>query len=384
MAPSSLRHGKNVFILGAGASVHTQAPLMTNFIPRARALFAESNGERRFDDVFRVIDELRASSYYTSVNLDNIEDVFSIVHLAREAGLQGYAQVYDSLVCLIAETVERCCLLSTSGGVFGASAVYDLFVQTLKKVVGLSEERRPCSVTDSDAIITFNYDFMLDYAMRCNHLLPDYGVGEVQDERYVAEKWPLLKLHGSVNWGVHPGCPGTAPLSIAVWPPRDNSPGQLLEAPGPHQQLALLISSAPDHLRRMPCPSCDERGVLRPVIVPPTWAKSPSESRVGPVWRRAVEVLSEATQVFIIGYSLPATDTVFSYLMALGLQHNRGLRRVVVANPDEETKARYEEVFSRDLARRDSLAFWPVSFHDFIWRIRDETEKELHYADATS
>ncbi len=71
--------GKTIYVLGAGASQHTGAPLLRDFLVTARILREEKSELRyrgSFDRVFEWIDTLRGSSYYVEFDLDNLEHVF--------------------------------------------------------------------------------------------------------------------------------------------------------------------------------------------------------------------------------------------------------------------------------------------------------------------
>src|SRR5206468_2264128 len=85
------------------------------------------------------------------------------------------------------------------------------------------------------------------------------------------------------------------------------------------------------------------------------------------VWRKAVEAVKVASQIVVIGYSLPPTDTFFQYLLTLGLGDNPNLHRVVIVNPDhlKEFKERYRRVFSRSLDDRGRLKFLAMTFTQF-------------------
>ena len=71
-----------------------------------------------------------------------------------------------------------------------------------------------------------------------------------------------------------------------------------------------------------------------PVIVPPSWNKADYHAALSDVWASAAKHLSEAEQIFVIGYSLPETDSFFRHLYALGSVGNTPLRRIEVFNPD--------------------------------------------------
>jgi hypothetical protein len=79
-----------------------------------------------------------------------------------------------------------------------------------------------------------------------------------------------------------------------------------------------------------------------PVIVPPTWSKAEHHARIEQVWREAARELSEARNIYVIGYSLPATDQFFRYLYAVGSIGDGRLRRFWVFDPEKEVHARFE------------------------------------------
>jgi hypothetical protein len=113
-------------------------------------------------------------------------------------------------------------------------------------------------------------------------------------------------------------------------------------------------------LRNTKCNKCDKEGVLTPFIIPPTWSKTVEGTPLPSVWAAAVDAISKAFQIVVVGYSMPSTDTFFQYLMTLGLQGNPNLHRVVVVNRDgsDELRRRYERCFQEASARD---AVWCLS-----------------------
>ena len=80
---------KTVFILGAGASADTGAPLMYNFLDKAEELFHQGKVRAISDDlhehfnkVFNALHLLQPVYAKSTLNLDNIEDVFSAFETA--------------------------------------------------------------------------------------------------------------------------------------------------------------------------------------------------------------------------------------------------------------------------------------------------------------
>jgi hypothetical protein len=78
--------------------------------------------------------------------------------------------------------------------------------------------------------------------------------------------------------------------------------------------------------------------------------------------------VGEAHQIVLIGYSLPASDTFFQYLLGLGLQGNARLGRVVIVNPDthDSFKERVGQVFSGRLKERGRVIFQEQDFASYV------------------
>ena len=114
---------------------------------------------------------------------------------------------------------------------------------------------------------------------------------------------PVLKLHGSMNWAR----------------PSDAGPMQIFKSYDEVRNYNLV-----------------------PELIPPTWKKV-FEKQLEAVWQTAIRKLNSATRIVIIGFSMPATDLHFKYLMAAGLRSNASLRQILFVNPEAtvlEAKAR--------------------------------------------
>ena len=179
-----------------------------------------------------------------------------------------------------------------------------------------------------DTIITLNYDLLTETALRGLNLVPfSYGLGgervafqegnsHILSETLAKERTlRLLKLHGSLNWGI------------------------------PSHQKLTVYTSYEDLLNHG----------LTPALAPPTWRKD-FLGQLPYVWGKAVDALRTATRIIILGYSIPATDQHFRFLLAAGLQENISLRQAFFVNPGlakEETKRQLEErlfgLFRREL-----------------------------------
>ena len=94
-------------------------------------------------------------------------------------------------------------------------------------------------------------------------------------------------------------------------------------------------------------------------VVPPTWDKTVSTS-MRHVWGQAVNALTQATRVIVIGFSFRVVDAHFKYLLAAGLMDNSALRRIVVVNPEGSRLARQ----IRAVLRGDQFKYGVVRLYD--------------------
>jgi hypothetical protein len=103
-------------------------------------------------------------------------------------------------------------------------------------------------------------------------------------------------------------------------------------------------------------------GEVLPVIVPPSWNKADSHKSVAQVWKRAAIELSEAEYIYVVGYSLPETDSFFRQLFALGTVGDNLLRGFDVYNPDLSREDSFRKILGP--GARSRFKFKPVDFKD--------------------
>ena len=91
-----------------------------------------------------------------------------------------------------------------------------------------------------------------------------------------------------------------------------------------------------------------------PVIVPPSWNKADYHRTLTNVWAAAARHLSEAKYIFVMGYSLPVTDSFFRHLYAFGSVGLFPFKKFVVFNPDTsgETDRRFRELLGSGATAR--------------------------------
>jgi hypothetical protein len=176
-------------------------------------------------------------------------------------------------------------------------------------------------------VITLNYDLLVEQASWAAHA-QEYPVLwhiPVQDIRgrqgapfgigkYETPFFSLLKLHGSVNWFAHEA--RESPIYYVGSPVWD--------------WRAYDESDVPWLIRD-----------LRRTIVPPVTAKDPylANTLMISQWRAAREAVAHATELHILGYSMPPADQTLRSLLAAAPFRTRGY----VVNRTEKTLGRVKD-----------------------------------------
>lgn len=338
-----------VFVLGAGASKDAGVPVMNDFLDTAESLnYAVRDPDS--DAVFEALVELRAANAICKINLRNIESVFSAFEIARRLGRLGRLpkekldQLPDQMRRLILKTIERTMMfqLPPHSHLALPPVPYGQFEALLRDLV---EKKRSSGRSELGhaSVLTFNYDLGVDYALFQSPLSYSYGFSSH------SVHIPLLKLHGSLNWG-HCECGEVHPIELKEfflrqsWPPHIDVP----------TSVTLDFSNKLkgfEHCQGKP---------ITPLIVPPTWSKGEHHAKIAPVWRRAAKELSEANTIIICGYSLPETDVFFHYLVGIATIGVPHLKRFWVFDPNEEVRLRYESFLGEHALQR--FQFHPMTF----------------------
>ncbi len=230
MADNSQDH--NVYILGAGFSKDAGAPLIHDFLDRAREFFDDSNSaldlreREEFEKVFKFKRDIARAREKFRIDLDNIEQLFGLVEMSQRLDSEP-AATRDATVYLIAKTLQLA-LTNTAGRSqvrmsllhsYASQASFVKYVQRDPSGVdsfstdidthfalllsGKYDDQKRLTAR-SNTVITFNYDLVLDDALarvdaRPGYQLNDAAYDEVNESNTVI---PLLKLHGSTNWAI--------------------------------------------------------------------------------------------------------------------------------------------------------------------------------------
>lgn len=219
----------------------------------------------------------------------------------------------------------------------------------------------------------------LDYALAFKNCIPDYRLDPNKPSDANAIK--LLKLHGSLNWALCE-CGDLIEFSMQEYIKRRQKVAFTFDLNANDLRDRIPIYEMMNQLRKehkhkneiSPQKSIESGFRFRPAIIPPTWTKSEYYQPMKNVWKEAAFELSEAENVYIVGYSLPETDAFFPYLYSLAtLDSSTQIERFWVFNIDgsPEIKGRYKGMVGKGIER--SYQFFNMDFSEAI-------EKMLPYA----
>ena len=346
----------NVYILGAGFSRDAGLPLLNDFLDKMREARVSLKGieskESAIDNVLAFRMEASASNDKIRINLNNLEELLSLASaLPNENG----STYLHGLPLAIGSTLNYCqnlynknpskkwtiecpdSLLSTPSweplGYEDESTkpkkrrvpVYDVITGLMSGILDSSPDQQ-------NTIITFNYDTLIEDALsrmggKCTYGIPETVSGEIPKDWCLLEQNEtdektlyLLKLHGSINWGV---------------PKKDKKT---------HRTPKIFFRTFSELL---------ESGNW-PLIEPPTWKKGTNDI-LGNVWAKAVQRLKTATRIIVIGYSCPQTDPYFRFLLAAGLKDNISLTSIHIVNGNEDHKQKIKDLFSEHCVGLDRI-----------------------------
>jgi len=324
-----------VFILGAGASNEAGVPLMKDFLGKAHDLWKSGKVQRASDSfkiVFDGISTLQLVHSKHPLEIQNVESVFAAFEMAKT--LQRFSnyksEQIDMLVNamrqVIVETVEKTFLLphihANKNPIPPES--YGNFISIINRIT------KSIIPKTNVAVITFNYDMALDYTLYLRNIPYNYSLG-INDTDGI----PVLKLHGSVNWALCSKCNKIIPWFVSDY--LKKFPFREVTADYPYSPLEIGS-------RLTSFSHCGTPITKEPVIVPPTWNKTEYSKDLKNVWRRAAEVLNDAENIFVIGYSLPDSDLFFKYLFALGTLGKTIIRRFCVIDKDASVADKFREL----------------------------------------
>lgn len=300
-----------VYILGAGFSAPLGLPLISNFIMRAKDMFAEDSVKyESFQVVFDRIREMHVAKTYYSTDLLNIEEILSILEMRHRMAGETTRWFIEFLKDVISFYTPKPPPLNlqysnwwtapfrnahkfTEFVTFTANLLNLQARKHIENELGLTRESLQTSyIVAPEAkygVISLNYDRVLELAAElfCSPESPSAQCQfrtQFRDVTTQSRCTPLAKLHGSIELNN---------------------------------------------------------------IIAPTWNKSLSDP-LTEVWQGGLTMLRDANAIRIIGYSLPVGDSYIKYLLKAAIIETPNLKRIDVLclDGDGSVRKRYDELIS--------------------------------------
>jgi len=308
--------GKQVFIFGAGASVHAGAP-----ISRELMLKIMEYVETKSSIVQYQCEQVQwLKDYLQKLEFDEWKDNFDIemfctmldflnfdFHIqSSKKDLSGkFAHILGKNAFEVEQVLKIIKILITH-------ILSPVKIKDEKEILRLFLEKY---VKEGDMLLTFNYDLLLDQALWDASLWsPHKGYAVVNNDDIPEEfkkrnsKITYLKLHGSVNW--------IKTLDFYSWEYYDKATGESYFKDVSNLQNKVIPGWV---------------GNQSGSIFYPTYLKNLDKADIiKKLWAKAFKEIQKAEKVWIIGYSIPDADILAHFL----LMNMPASADIIIINPD--------------------------------------------------
>jgi len=301
-----------VFILGAGFSASAGLPLVPD-LSRACLQALQERDQHDFNVLLRTMQRFFPDTSWSRQWLPNIEDFLDRV-LAYEDLFQRHIVVYpDGYFRNVRRltSVGLCLALTVPPENCDMKAINNFVIKKL----------RP-----GDAILTFNWDLLLESSMYLNLPLEQISYCPLASDEVDPSKVTLIKLHGSLDW-----------LDNKEWRP----------APGSENEWEVIGHDIWKAKNRRYFASTSV-GVPA-FIIPPTSRKIyDHHPDIRQLWDVGFWLAHEAEEIYIIGYGFPKADIHAKALVQSAILNNshRHELKVRLINRDEDALT----LFCKDIA----------------------------------
>lgn len=324
-----------VYVLGAGASrgLNDNAPLMWEL---SKYVWDEATDDKTSrPDLKSFLD----SVYSTPAEIEDILTKFDRAIL-DDKSISGYTidklrQLRNDLIYLICKVIQD--RLKRDEKYERMISLVDRFLEALD---------------DSDAIISLNYDLIvdnrfvdgpkrhwrkyyeeqraIDYGMEVRgYLIRFESDVRLSDYPPPSTNIPLYKLHGSLNWLYNPQV-----QTIDVTRLQKGAISYIFEPKMPH--LA----------------KCPKTGVqYDPLIITPTFLKDYNNPHLEKIWDKAEQSIRKANEICFVGYSIPDADKDVREMLKRAIFENMNDPKILVIDKsneeNSEVRIRYEKLFGK-------------------------------------
>lgn len=330
------RHHSRVFVIGAGVSASCGI-VVANRLLREAVLFVEKTDSRYSETIHSLLRYLYPNFDAELRNYPNIEDFLNLLEMAKKFNSEEFIESSQWSVLRLNEA-KQMTLRAVTDYIWNMMDHRDR-QQPLQDFV-----KRLLHV--GDTIITFNWDLTLERALE--EYPGDPGFLYTYSRHREAKSFSLLKPHGSIDWFLKKTVCKLVPESKVG-------------------RLDHTLCYYPRFNRA----NYPELLGVAPVIVPPIATKEFESDFLKRVWRHVYRAVSDATELHVIGYSLPREDQFARLVLRRGVlnnirkasQRNRVPLKVIVVNPDSATEGTFAQLVGREV---EAFDFRQAYFEDYV------------------
>ncbi len=336
--PIVRRKRRRVFILGAGASASCGIAVARDILREAMQRLSKRDAKQS-DKVHDLLRYLYPGFSEDLSNYPNVEDFLNLVEMAKEFHTEAYIE---------SKRWTEARLQEAAGVTLRAITEY------IWEFMAESDRRRVLSglvgelVRPGDVIVSFNWDFMIDLALEDidESSSPVYSYSSSRDSVI------LLKPHGSIDWFEKSKLPADKKLIKEMQH----------RATGVYFYPYFQLAQNPDLL-------------TYPAFIVPPLAVKKFGGFLQRVWRDVYRAVAAATELYIIGYSLPREDQFARLVIGRAIQRNNAARKdghkrlpVIVVNPDETAMGTFAKLVGT------GVQFFQTSLQDYLTWLREQRQ----------
>ena len=355
-----------LFVLGAGASFaasrqlrsstelpRKQSPLDKDFLIALKDIYEKAKRPQWTKEAFSKVNQAwhnprKLTEFGLEEAIITQEGDYLIYRDIQESSGPpriAFSEFLENLIFLISHHLYQCREKNNSSW-----ALYKEFVKEFFKR------------NSKNRIISFNYDIMLDEALKTKKggWQGIYPKTILEDSRQTrTQEYPLLlKLHGSINWRIdRVSFEKLLHGNISM-----DDYKKLKQIIGDKGENLAKFASEKNRIRIDKIERKDEiiqgpdKNNSLPCIIPPIQSKPIVHiEQFRAMWDLASEYLSKCNELYIIGYSLPETDALASALFTAAKNNN--LNKITIIDPDIETLGKWHKMLkNRNLKDKNGKA----------------------------
>lgn len=330
------RQRGRTFVVGAGVSASCGIAV-ANQILREAVMRMEDTDTAKTDRIHNLLRYLYPDFEKSLRNYPNIEDFLNLLEMAKRFNSEEFIASSLWSVPRLDEVKKHTLQAVTD-------YLWDRMVEKEKQQsIGKFVKE---NLRKGDTIITFNWDLTIERALE--DYPGDPGFLYTFSDKRQGKHFTLLKPHGSIDWFEKKAVPGLVP---------EKKFGTLDD-----QLFYYPRFNRAQHPSLMQVP---------PSIVPPVALKEFEFAFLKRTWRFVYRAISDATELHIIGYSLPREDQFARLVFRRAIRNNilKARKRseqpvkVIVINPDPLTEITFSHLVGSGVK---DFNFHQAFFEDYV------------------